>query len=420
MDIKNIFNTLFAYKPPVDYNFSLPEDPEAITKNSTQANQGSQNKETQNKKHDNIFPSLNVNLEYMKTRYNLLINSDVIMREFTINARGKQYNAFLVYLDGMVDSKIMDEFILQPLMLRNKNNLYDGTQNKVIAEAVANNITVRKVKKFDLPNYLMGCLLPQNAVKEVTDFDQVANGINSGNCALFVDTLNEAFDIEVKGFKQRSVDSPNNEIVIKGPHEAFVENIRTNTSLLRRIVNNENLIIENLEVGEITKTKCAVCYMKNITNTDLVNEVKYRLNNLEIDSLLSAGELEQLLVDSNALGIPQTLSTERPDKAAKYLLKGRVIVIVNGTPYSIIMPSILIDFLTSPEDTNMKVNFANFLRGLRFLAAFITLLLPRIICSHYLFSPRNSANGITILYFSFSRKCTISYHCRNSFDGNFF
>ena len=69
--------------------------------------------------------------------------------------------------------------------------------------------------------------------------------LTHGNCALFVDTLNLAFDIEVKGFKQRSVDSPNNEIVIKGPHEAFVENIRTNTSLLRRIVNNENLIIED-------------------------------------------------------------------------------------------------------------------------------------------------------------------------------
>ena len=200
--------------------------------------------------------------------------------------------------------------------------------------------------------------------------------LTHGNCALFVDTLNLAFDIEVKGFKQRSVDSPNNEIVIKGPHEAFVENIRTNTSLLRRIVNNENLIIENLEVGKITKTKCAVCYIKNITNSDLVNEVKYRLNNLDIDSLFSAGELEQLLVESNDLGIPETISTERPDKASKYLLKGRVIVIVNGTPYAIIMPSILIDFLTSSEDTNMKVDFANFLRGLRFLATFITLLLP--------------------------------------------
>ena len=197
-----------------------------------------------------------------------------------------------------------------------------------------------------------------------------------GNCCLIIDTLNAAFDIEVKGFKQRSVDTPDNEIVIKGPHEAFVENIRTNTSLLRRIVNNENLIIENLEIGKITKTKCAVCYMQNITNDDLINEVKYRLNNLEIDSLLSAGELEQLIVDSNSLGIPQLLSTERPDKAAKYLLKGRVVVIVNGTPYGIIVPAVLIDFLTSPEDTNLKVNFANFLRALRVLAAFITLLLP--------------------------------------------
>ncbi|MCI8384547.1 MAG: spore germination protein [Clostridia bacterium] len=370
MNLKNLFQSVFAYQPPVEYNFSLLEESNITNINSTNP------MENEDEKKVDIFPSLSVNMEYMKTKYNLLINSDVILREFTINARGKQYNAFLVYIDGMVDSEIMDKFILEPLMLRNKSNLYDGTQNKVIAEAVANNITVRKVKKFDLSNYLMGCLMPQNAVKEVSDFDQVANGINSGNCALFVDTLNLAFDIEVKGFKQRSIDRPNNEIVIKGPHEAFVENIRTNTSLLRRIVNNENLIIENLEVGKITKTKCAVCYMKNITNTDLVNEVKYRLNNLEIDSLLSAGELEQLLVESNALGIPEMISTERPDKASKFLLKGRVVVIVNGTPYGIIMPAILIDFLTSPEDTNMKVNFANFLRGLRFLSAFITLLLP--------------------------------------------
>lgn len=370
MNLKNLFQSVFAYQPPVEYNFSLLEESNITNINSTNP------MENEDEKKVDIFPSLSVNMEYMKTKYNLLINSDVILREFTINARGKQYNAFLVYIDGMVDSEIMDKFILEPLMLRNKSNLYDGTQNKVISEAVANNITVRKVKKFDLSNYLMGCLMPQNAVKEVSDFDQVANGINSGNCALFVDTLNLAFDIEVKGFKQRSIDRPNNEIVIKGPHEAFVENIRTNTSLLRRIVNNENLIIENLEVGKITKTKCAVCYMKNITNTDLVNEVKYRLNNLEIDSLLSAGELEQLLVESNALGIPEMISTERPDKASKFLLKGRVVVIVNGTPYGIIMPAILIDFLTSPEDTNMKVNFANFLRGLRFLSAFITLLLP--------------------------------------------
>ena len=373
MKFKDLWNKFFSYQPKLAYQFRLPENQRTQEEyNNPSAPENKQNEVTK------IFPSLKVNQEYMRTRYNLLINSDIVLREFTINARGKQYNAFLVYIDGMIDSQIMDQFVLQPLMLRNRNNLYDGSQSKVVSEAITNNITVRKVKKFDLSNYLMGCLLPQNTIKEVTDFDEVANGINSGNCALFVDTLSVAFDIEVKGFKQRSVDKPENETVIKGPHEAFVENIRTNTSLLRRIVNNENLIIENIEVGKVTKTKCAVCYMQNITNADLINEVKYRLNNLEVDSLLSAGNLEQLICDSNILGIPEVISTERPDKATKYLLQGRVIVIVNGTPYGLIIPSILIDFLTSPEDSNLKVSFGNFLRRLRILAAFITLLLPGI------------------------------------------
>ena len=197
-----------------------------------------------------------------------------------------------------------------------------------------------------------------------------------GNCVLFIDTLQSAFDIDVKGFKQRNIEKPSNEMVIKGPHEAFVENIRTNTSLIRKIINNENLIIENISIGKITKTKCAVCYMQNIANPDLINEVKYRLNNLEVDSLLSAGELEQLIVDSNDLGIPQVLSTERPDKVSKFLLGGRVAIIINGTPYGLIVPAVLIDFLSSSEDSNLKVDFGNFLRVLRIIAAFLTLLLP--------------------------------------------
>ena len=366
MNFKNLWDKLFSYEPPLQYNFNLPET-------STNEEESNINENSNPVK---IFPSLSVNKEYMQTKYNTLINSDIILREFTLNARGKQYGAFIVYIDGMIDSKIMDDFILKPLMLRNRNNTFDGPHNKVISEAITNNITVRKVKKFDLPSYLMSCLMPQNSVKQVSTFEEAINGINSGNCSLFIDTIDIAFDIELKGFKQRSVDKPNNEIVIKGPHEAFVENIRTNTSLIRRIINNENLIIENIEVGKITKTKCAVCYMKNITNDDLVNEVKYRLNNLEVDSLLSAGELEQLIVDSNMLGIPEVLSTERPDKATKYLLRGRIVVIVNGTPYGIIMPAVLVDFLTSSEDSNLKVNFGNFLRILRVLASFITLLLP--------------------------------------------
>ena len=367
MNIKNLLKSMFTYTPIEPYNFNLieNENPNNKTNENPPESEGLKK----------ISPNISTNLDYMKIKYNLLINSDVIIREFTLNAKGNQYCAFLIYIDGMVDSELMDKFILEPLMLRNKNNS-SAVPKKVISESTKNNVTIRKIKKLNLADYLMNCLIPQNTIKQVSEFKKAISGINSGNCALFVDTLNIAFDIEVKGFKQRNIDTPNNEIVIKGPHEAFVENIRTNTSLLRRFINNENLIIENIEIGQITQTKCVLCYMKDITNNDLIAEVRFRLNNLSIDSLLSAGQLEQLIVDSNDLSIPQVLSTERPDKAISYLLDGKVIIIVNGTPYALIVPTIIEDFLSSPDDKNLKTTFSNFLKGLRFFAAFITLLLP--------------------------------------------
>ncbi len=371
MSIKDIISSFFTYTPTnkQTYNFNLIED--TNTKNYTDNDlTGKENKETK------IFPSVSVNSEYLKTKYNLLINSDIIFRDFMLIAKGKQYHALLIFIDGMVNTEIMNEFILEPLMMRNRNNLFDSSQNKVISEAVANNITVRKVKKFNLANYISSCLVPQNAIKQVSYFEDIITGINSGNCALLVDTLNVAFDIEVKGFKQRGIEKPSNEIVIKGPHESFVENIRTNTSLIRRFVNNENLVIENLSLGNITKTKCGVCYVSGLANDDLIAEVKFRLNNLDVDSILSAGQLEQLITDSSNLNIPQLISSERPDKAASYLLDGRVILLVNGSPYAIITPAILSDFLSSPDDKNQKALFSNFTKFIRLIAAFITLLLP--------------------------------------------
>ena len=365
MKFKQVINNIFKYNPKENYNFSLLPN----TNNNS-------SKKSNEEKNKNLFSSLSVNLDYIKTRYNTLINSDIVLREFILNARGKQFKAFILYIDGMVDSNLINDFVLTPLMLRNQNS--DSAQKRVISEAVTNNITVRKVKKFNLTDYIYNNLIPQNDVKKVTEFDEICSGVNSGNCALFVDTIDTCFDIDVKGFKQRSVDSPNNEIVIKGPQEAFVENIRTNTSMLRRIANNENLIIESIDVGNVSKTNCAVCYMENIANNNLVAEVKYRLNNLAVDSLFSCGQLEQLIEDSNAYGIPEIINTERPDKSVKYILQGRVVVLVNGCPYALIVPATLIDFLSSPEDTNLKPIFGNFLKFIRILSVIITLLLPGI------------------------------------------
>ncbi len=356
MKIKDFINNTFGYKPKNEYQFTLPDNPEIDTEKYNNTNSD---------KIENIYSQIDANLKYIKTKYNTLINSDIITREFTLNTGSKQYKAFILYIDGMVDSQILNDFVLKPLMLKNK--FCNNETSKII---------VQKGKKSNIANFIQDCLIPQNNIKQQSSFKDIFSGVNSGNCALFVDTLSVGFDIDVKGFKQRSISKPENEIVIKGPHEAFVENMRTNTTLLRRFTNNENLIIENTKVGKITQTNCAICYIKDIANDALVAETKYRLNNLEIDSLLSAGELEQLLTDTNSLGVPKILVSERPDYAVKSLLQGRVIILINGSPYALILPAILIDFLTSPEDTNLKPQFANFLKVVRIISSFFALLLP--------------------------------------------
>ena len=356
MKIKDFINNTFGYKPKNEYQFTLPDNPEIDTENYNNTNSD---------KIENIYSQIDANLKYIKTKYNTLINSDIITREFTLNTGSKQYKAFILYIDGMVDSQILNDFVLKPLMLKNK--FCNNETSKII---------VQKEKKSNIANFIQDCLIPQNNIKQQSSFKDIFSGVNSGNCALFVDTLSVGFDIDVKGFKQRSISKPENEIVIKGPHEAFVENMRTNTTLLRRFTNNENLIIENTKVRKIPQPNCAICYIKDIANDALVAETKYRLNNLEIDSLLSAGELEQLLTDTNSLGVPKILVSERPDYAVKSLLQGRVIILINGSPYALILPAILIDFLTSPEDTNLKPQFANFLKVVRIISSFFALLLP--------------------------------------------
>ena len=369
MDLKKIVKN-FIWKPNVEYEFSIPNSNETVDNYVSDDNLNMP---------QNVFSDISLNTDFVKSEYNLLINSDIILREFVINVKNKQYKALLLFVDGMVDSDLINNYILKPLMLKNKANSFNEDIYMTSNSIKSNKVKIKKIKKINIVDYISNSLLPQNSVSKEKSFEKLFSGVNSGNCALFVDTLNFAFDIEVKGFKQRSIGTPNTEVVIKGPQEAFVENLRTNTSLLRRIINNEDLVIENIDIGNITKTKCAVCYIKNITNDDLVAEVKYRLNNLKIDSLLSSGQLEQLLVNNNAnMGIPETLSTERPDKASKYLLQGRVVVIVNGSPFALVMPACLIDFMSSPEDTNLKPYLANFLKMIRILCAVLTLLLPSV------------------------------------------
>lgn len=358
----------FKYIPKENYEFNL----------STNDTQNNDNEITPIEDlNQTIFPSIDINLEYIKVKFNSLINSDIKIREFDLTARNKVYKAFIVYIDGMSSSRSINRFILHPLMLKSRANTFEKSE-EVVSTAITNNITVRKVKKFNLVDYIYSCLIPLNDTKKTKRFEEVISAVNSGDCALFIDTIDTSFVLDVKGFEKRAIDKPSNEVVIRGSQESFVENIKTNTSMLRRMINNENLVIESSSIGVVSKTRCAICYIKNIANNDLVSEVKYRINNLDIDYIVSSGQLEQLIKENSKSTLPESISTERPDTASTAILDGKVVVILNGSPTVLVMPCTFFDLLSSPEDKNLNYTFANFLKFLRLLACFISVLLPGI------------------------------------------
>ncbi len=361
MSIKKVFNDLFKYEEQEEYEFILPNSANNLPESASEIEK------------QKIFPTLSVNIEYLKTKYNLLINSDIKIRKFALPIQNKKIPAALLYIDGMVDETTITNSVLQPLLLKNSITMQEQeNKNKSGRIAIKNSNT----PKINLENFIYNGLIPHNSISKETEFENVIIKVNAGFCALLVDTIGTVFCVETKGFKGRSVSEPITENIVRGSQEAFVENIRTNTSMLRKIVNNENLIIEEVELGKISRTKVAICYIDNIANADLVAEAKYRVNNLNIDYLLSSGQLEQFIKDNPVNSFPQTIATERPDRVCTYLLNGRVAIIVNGTPFVLVVPAVFIDFLTTGEDRNLNYHFANFLKFIRGIALFFSIFLP--------------------------------------------
>ncbi len=363
MSLNTFFKRLFTYSPDSKYTYQISE---------TQVQNNVETKKIDKK----VSSSLSENLDFLTVQYNALINSDINIRKFTLNAKGKQYNGALIYIDGMVDSDSLNHYVLNPLMLKNKTNLDTSSETLIVNKN--DELNYHKTVNPNLEDLIYNSLIVQNSIQTEKNFADLINKINNGFTCLLVDTLDTAFCIEAKGFQTRSISSPQNEIVVRGSQEAFVENIRTNTSMIRRIINNENLVIEQLNVGKITKTVVSFCYMKNIANEDLVNEVRYRIGNLDVDSITTSGSLEQLIQDDSSVLFPQLFATERSDRACNNILAGRVVILVNGSPYVLIAPAVLVDFISSPEDTNIKHQYGNLVRFIRSLAFFVAMFLPSI------------------------------------------
>lgn len=302
----------------------------------------------------NISSHIETNLEHIKVAMSIPLSADAILREFAIIFNGKKYKSFLIYYEGMVTSTRIDDFIMQSLHL------------------------IPPKGDDDLKTTISEQLLSLNQLKVFSTFEDVFGMVNYGGCAVFTDTLNVAFLLDVKGWERRGVSQPVSENVIRGSQEGFTSTVRINTGMVRRLVRQEKLICEGFSLGKKSQTPCNLMYIKDHADKKTITEIRRRINSIDTDFLTDSGELEQIIEDFSYFPSPQILSTERPDRVANAIMEGKAAILLDGTPYALVMPINAFDLIHTPEDRALRFPYANLVRIMRIAALFISLLLPAV------------------------------------------
>lgn len=358
--ITSILSKISYKKPKHDEEFYIPElipedDKQSGKeqnangqKNSTPKNDSSQNR---NNEESGVPNNIDDNLKYMKKSFNYPLNKDIKIREFKIFGN---IRAFIIYIDGMVDRNIVNRDILRPL-LRNNSSVNKEECNV---------------------EYILNSVIETNEAEKVTTMEDAIYGVLLGDTGIYVDNCNYYIFCETKGYEKRAVDKPQVENVISGSQEAFNENLRTNTVLIRRIVRNNNLVTEFLKVGERINKPCAIMYINDLANPALVKEVKKRIISISTDFITGNGMLEQFIETESKSLLPTILSTERPDRTAANLVDGKIAIICDGEPFALIVPVTITEMLHSPEDMNIRASYGTLLRLIRIFALFVATLLP--------------------------------------------
>jgi len=302
-----------------------------------------------------ISTSLEENQKVIEDIYNLPLNKDVVIRKLTIPGQ-PAVKAMLVFTDGLADKKIVNMTVLQPLMMmRNaREELYSA----------------------DLVSIIIEEYLPSGQASRVSRFQEVQQGINTGDAVLFFDGIGEAVTVETKGFEHRGVDRPATEQSIRGSQNAFSEVLRVNTALIRSMLHSSDLVTEMIPIGKRGHSNCAVMYLQSVANRELVAEVRRRIKGINTDLIIDSGVLEHFITDSPKSPFPQSLSTERPDRVVVHLVEGRVALLVDGSPFAHVVPVSLFTLMHSADDFALNLYYTNFLRIVRWIGAFLSMFLP--------------------------------------------
>lgn len=299
-------------------------------------------KSTENKPHErmSVYSSLQENKEYVENQ--LFHSSDLKWRSIRFN----QTEGLIVFLESLADLQKIQKEIIQPLEGKSEGNV-----DEVIT-------SVEITKKSDL--------------------NEVPYALIQGNCVLLFEGIVEVFIVDVAAVNTRNISEPVNEGVIRGAHDGFIEHLMTNLYLVRKRVENPNLVVRYYQTGKATKTKLALLYMQDLANPDLVKEVDQRIGSITMDITISPGFIAELIEDNPFSLFPQILYTERTDRAAAHLMEGRVVIIADGDPSALILPVTFFAFYQSPDDYHSRWIAGSFVRLLRFVSFIIASLIPAL------------------------------------------
>ena len=289
----------------------------------------------------------------------------------------KNIKLTLVYTDSVSNSGDISKYVIKSIVdIVNADAIEKEINSEEKVKITKNNNksnknNLRLTKKFKDSIYA-------SSVKELDiSKDDIFYYIYSGFVLLVSDT--EFLAIELKQNLSRSVTEPTTEATIKGPKDAFNENYKTNIGLIRRRIKDEKLIVKERKIGRRTKTQLGILYISDIAKTSHVKEIEEKLDSIDIDGIVDSNDVREMLVSGgSSTDFPTIINTERPDLVTQFLLEGRIALVIDNTPYVLVLPSFLTDHFKSVDDNYQKNTTVYFMRVIRILSFFVTLVTPAI------------------------------------------
>lgn len=290
---------------------------------------------------------------------------DLVLRRFTV---GDRTHGAVLFFDTLTRAEQVSHQVLGPL-LHASPPLSSGD----LLGEVADIVRERTVESAELGNE--------------TNYMKVLEGMTEGKVALLLQGMEAALLINLIGYDKRAVEEPATEVVVRGPREGLTEDLHTNMSLIRRRIGSPLLRFETIKLGRWTRTSVAISYIHGLAGESLINEVKRRLEQIDIDGIIDSSYIESFIEDTPWSSFPQVLNTERPDVVAANLLEGRVAIIANGSPFALVVPTSFWSLMHANEDYYQRWDISTFVRLLRFTLISAVLLLPSLYVAATTFHP---------------------------------